>query len=184
MNRGMKMREAYFLTICFKALALSGVILFGALISLSFSYKAIAANLSTNIQIRVTVYGEPECTLGGATTTSVDFGDIHQAKIDGTYGRSPINYNLVCNGLYKNTLKMTLKWTDRQINGASSVTTNLPDLGIAIYRDGTRLSNGATLNFNYGSSPSLYAVPVKPTGVNLTSGGDFTGNLTMVLDYQ
>jgi len=180
----MEMRGTYFLTICFKALVLAGVILFGALISLSFSYNAIAANLSTNIQIRVTVYGEPECTLGGATTTSVDFGDIHQAKIDGAYGRSPINYNLICNGLYKNTLKMTLRWTDRQINGESSVTTNLPNLGIAIYRDGTRLSNGATLNFNYGNSPALYAVPVKPTGVNLTSGGDFTGNLTMVLDYQ
>nr|ELR5230009.1 fimbrial protein [Providencia rettgeri] len=184
MNRGMEMRGAYFLTICFKTLVLAGVCLFGALILLSFSHKAIAANLTTNIQIRVTVYGEPECTLGGATTTSVDFGDIHQARIDGTYGRSPINYNLVCNGLYKNALKMTLRWTDRQINGESSVTTNLTNLGIAIYRDGTRLSNGATLNFNYGNSPALYAVPVKPTGVNLTSGGDFTGNLTMVLDYQ
>lgn len=184
MNRGMEMRGAYFLTICFKTLVLAGVFFFGALILLSFSHKAIAADLTSNIQIRVTVYGEPECTLGGATTTSVDFGDIHQAKIDGTYGRSPINYNLVCNGLDKNALKMTLRWTDRQINGESSVTTNLTNLGIAIYHDGTRLSNDATLNFNYGNSPALYAVPVKPTGVNLTSGGDFTGNLTMVLDYQ
>lgn len=184
MNRGMEMVSVGSVNMRLKILVLMSMALFSALISFGFSYDAAAANLSTNIQIRVTVYGEPECTLGGATTTSVDFGDVHQAQIDGVYKRSRINYNLICNGLYKNGLKMTLKWTNRQINGESSVITELPNLGIAIYRDGNRLSNGDSLNFTYGSPPELYAVPVKPTGVNLTSGGDFTGNVTMVLDYQ
>lgn len=152
---------------------------------MSFFYQAAnAADLATNIQIRVTVYGEPNCTLGGATSTSVDFGDIHQALIDGVYKRLPINYNLVCSGLYKNGLKMRLNWTNRQINGGASVATNLTNLGIAIYQDNIRLNSGATLNFNYGNSPALYAVPVKPTGINLTDGGNFSGNITLTLDYQ
>ncbi len=179
------MRIISFITPCFKAIVFSALVLFSAIASMSFFYSsANAADLATNIQIRVTVYGEPDCTLGGATSTSVDFGDVHQALIDGVYKRLPINYNLVCNGLYKNGLKMRLNWTNRQINGLSSVTTNLTDLGIAIYQGNTRLSSGATLNFNYGSSPALYAVPVKPTGSNLTDGGNFTGNITMTLDYQ
>lgn len=179
------MRITSFITLCFKTIFFWGLVLFSVIASIVFFYQtANAADLAANVQIRVTVYGEPECTLGGSTSTSVDFGDIHQTLIDGSYGRLQINYDLMCSSLYQNGLKMQLSWTDRQIDGQSSVATNLTDLGIAIYQDNTRLSSGATLNFNYGSSPALYAVPVKPTGSNLTDGGNFTGNITMTLDYQ
>ncbi|EJD6584527.1 fimbrial protein [Providencia rettgeri] len=149
-----------------------------------FCYRANSDNLATNIQIRVSVYGEPDCKLSGGTSTAADFGDVHQALIDGSYKRLAIDYNLICTDLYQNGLKMTLTWANKQINGQPSVSTNLADLGIAIYKDNTLLRSGATFNFNYGSSPKLYAVPVKPIGENLSKGGEFTGNITITLDYQ
>lgn len=80
---------------------------------------------------------------------------------------------------------MTLGWNATTINGQNVIKTNLTNLGIAIYQDNTRLNNGAVLNFTYkGTMPSLYAIPVKPIGSVLTDGGNFSGILTMLVDYR
>ena len=128
----------------------------------------------------------PECTVNGAATADVLFGDVHETLIDNSnYKRTQITYALNCTQVYSNALKMTLTWSPITLNGQSVVRTNRTNLGIAIYQGTTRLNSGSVLNFTYGGSmPSLYAVPVKPTGTVLTDGGPFNGLLTMIVDYR
>ncbi|WP_368877610.1 fimbrial protein [Providencia vermicola] len=128
----------------------------------------------------------PECTINGGSTTDVDFGNIHETLIDNSsYKRTKIEYELNCINIYSNAVKMTLGWNAITINGQNVIKTNLTNLGIAIYQDNTRLNNGAVLNFTYkGTMPSLYAIPVKPIGSVLTDGGNFSGILTMLVDYR
>jgi type 1 fimbria pilin len=128
----------------------------------------------------------PQCTFNsGDNTTMVSFGEVQQGLIDGvSYKRMPINTGLSCNNLEKNALSMVLSWSALTLNGVSAIQTNRTNLGIAIYRDATRLSNNSTINFSYGDSPSLYAVPVKPNGTMLTDAGPFTGTMILTLNYQ
>ncbi len=128
----------------------------------------------------------PECTVNGGTTADVNFEDVHETLIDGVnYKKTRIDYTLNCPAVYSNALKMTVNWSPITLNGQNVIRTNRTNLGIAIYRDTTRLSNGSVVNFTYGSGqPELYAVPVKPSGSVLTDGGNFNGTLTFVVDYR
>ncbi|MBQ0268131.1 fimbrial protein [Providencia huaxiensis] len=127
----------------------------------------------------------PECTINGATTTDINFGDIHETLIDGSYKKMLIDYELNCTKIYNNALKMTLNWNSITINGKDTVRTNRDNLGIAIYHNNTLITNGSIINFQYNSdNPLLYAVPVKPNGMTLQDGGNFTGTITMLIDYS
>lgn len=132
------------------------------------------------------VVTSPECTVNGGSTTDVQFGDVHETLIDNsTYKRTQILYALNCTKVYSDALTMTLTWDAITLNGQNVIRTNRSNLGIAIYQDNRRLTNGTPLNFTYGGAmPALYAVPVKPTGTVLTDGGAFNGVLTMVIDYR
>ncbi|EKT60433.1 fimbrial protein [Providencia rettgeri] len=141
---------------------------------------------TANLILRLSIIMPPQCTFSNSsTTTSVSFDEVQQGLIDGvSYKRMPIDYGLSCTNLEKGALRMSLSWTGVTLNGQSAVYTNRSNLGIAIYRDDTRLGNNATINFTYGAFPALYAVPVKPTGMMLTDAGAFNGMMTMTLDYQ
>lgn len=139
---------------------------------------------TTNLNLTLTIYTQPECTLKGSTSLNVSFGDVQQGLIDGSYKRMPIDYGLVCTSMASTALKMTLGWTNATLGGGASIQTNRRNLGIAIYRDNTRLNNNTSLNFTNGNPPALYAVPVKPSGMMLTDGGSFSGTMTLMLDYQ
>lgn len=155
--------------------------------TLLLALGAIPAEAAFTVNFNgVLVSTPPECTIDGGATTDVDFGDVHETLIDSSsYKRLPINYTLNCTQVYSNALKMTLSWSALTMNGQNVVRTNRTNLGIAIYQDSTRLSSGSVINFTYGGGmPSLYAVPVKPTGTVLTDGGSFNGTLTLVVDYR
>lgn len=156
--------------------------LFGVLSVLPFIAEA-AFTINFNGSLVVT---PPECTVNSGTTADVNFGDVHETLIDNSsYKRTKIEYALNCTQVYSNALKMTLSWNAITLNGQSVVRTNRTNLGIAVYQDNTRLNNGSVLNFTYGGSmPALYAVPIKPAGTVLTDGGNFSGTLTMVVDYR
>lgn len=141
---------------------------------------------TANLNLKLTIVTPPQCTIGGGDSISVPFGQVQQALIDGvSYKLVPINYNLSCTSVAKNTLKMSLSWTSVTMNGVSAIQTNRSNLGIAIYHGGTRLINGTSLNFDLaGPHPALYAVPVKPTGAMLSDAGLFYGAMTMTLNYQ
>lgn len=139
---------------------------------------------TANINLKLTIITPPECTLNGSSTMNVSFGDVQQGLIDGSYKRIPVNYGLFCTSLESASLKMTLSWTNVTLGGGASIRTNRTNLGIAVYRDNTRLSNNTSINFVYGRPPALYVVPVKPAGMMLTNGGSFSGAMTLTLDYQ
>ncbi|MEM7862908.1 fimbrial protein [Morganella morganii] len=127
----------------------------------------------------------PECTINGGAAVNVNFGDVHESLIDSyNYKRLPIDYTLNCINVYSNALKMTVSWSPDTINRQNVISTNRTNLGIAIYKNTTRLSNGDIINFTNGNQPELYAVPVKPAGMTLTDGGLFYGTLTFIVDYQ
>lgn len=127
----------------------------------------------------------PECTVNGGSTTDIVFGEVHETLIDGVnYKRTAINYGLTCTNVYSNALKMTLSWSNVVIGGVNAVRTNRTNFGLAIYQNSTRLNNNTVINFTNGTTPALYAVPVKPRGTVLTDGGNFTGTLTMLVEYQ
>lgn len=141
---------------------------------------------TANLNLKLTIVTPPQCTIGGGQSISVPFGQVQQELIDGvSYKLVPINYNLLCSSVDKNALNMSLSWTSVAINGVSAIRTNRSNLGIVIYRGGTRLSNGASLNFDLtGTYPELYAAPVKPTNTMLSDAGVFSGAMTMTLNYQ
>jgi len=146
--------------------------------------SAVAAPLTITMSGTLIVT-PPECTVNGGSTTDIDFGEVHETLIDGSnYKRTAINYGLTCTNVYSNALKMTLSWTNVVIGGVNAVRTNRTDFGLAIYQNNTRLNNNAVINFTHGTTPELYAVPVKPAGTVLTDGGSFTGTLNMLVEYQ
>lgn len=128
----------------------------------------------------------PDCTIDGSSIVEVDFGDVYESLIDNeSYKRTAIPYILKCNGVYKNELKMTLTWNSSTINGRDVVRTNLTNLGIAISLNNIPLYSGIQIPIrNDGPRPPLFAVPVKPAGINLTDSGGFVGIITMVIDYE
>lgn len=139
---------------------------------------------TANLNLKLTIITPPQCTIKGGTLLNVSFGDVQQGLIDGNYKKTLIDYGLVCTSVASNAMRMTLGWTNATLGGGAAIQTNRSNLGIAIYRDSTRLSNNQSLNFTNGSPPVLYAVPVKPSGVMLTDGGTFSGTMTLTLDYQ
>lgn len=139
---------------------------------------------TANLNLKLTIITPPDCTIKGGSAMSVNFGDVQQVLIDGNYKKTLIDYGLVCTGVASSLLKMTLSWTNATLGGGAAIQTNRTNLGIAVYRDSTRLNNNESLNFTNGSPPVLYAVPVKPSGVMLTDGGSFSGDMTLTLDYQ
>lgn len=167
-----------------------GLILFGAfffsLVLLGSLYSVVRAD-TANLNLTLTITMPPQCTFNsGLSTQSVDFNEVQQGLIDGvSYQRKLINTGLSCQALESNALNMTVSWSNGiTINGASAVRTNRSNLGIAIYRDNTRLSNGASMDFVLGNPPNLYAVPVKPNGTMLTDAGAFNGVMAITLNYQ
>lgn len=139
---------------------------------------------TANLNLKLTIITPPECNIKGGSAMSVNFADVQQVLIDGTYKKTLIDYGLVCTNVASSLLKMTLSWNNATLGGGAAIQTNRTNLGIAVYRDNTRLSNNSSLSFTNGSPPVLYAVPVKPSGVMLTDGGSFSGYMTLTLDYQ
>lgn len=155
-----------------------GILLSGAVFNMA---QADTARL--NLTLKITM--PPQCFFSGGSSSAVSFGQVQQALIDGvSYKRMPINMDLNCPGLEKNGLRMTLSWDDLSMNNQSAVITNRKNLGIAIYNGSNRQRNNSSINFKYGSEPTLFAVPVKPVGVTLTDAGNFTGKMTLTLNYQ
>ncbi|MGF7540178.1 fimbrial protein [Providencia rettgeri] len=166
----------------FKNRLFVGIGVIGVLLGIFNRVEADTANLN----LTLTIITPPQCTIRGGDSMTVSFGQVQQGLIDGvTYKRLPIDYQLSCSSVASNALTMSLSWSGVTINGTSAIYTNRNNLGIAIYRDSTRLGNGTNLNFNLlGTHPALYAVPVKPTGTMLTDAGPFNGAMTLTLNYQ
>ncbi len=136
--------------------------------------------------INATVIAPPDCVLyTGSDTLDVSFLDVREDLIDGVnYKKMPLPIRLICRQIVKNQLSMKASWNNIYINNVSSIKTNINNLGISIYQGNTRLRNNDIINFDYSQTVNLFAVPIKPAGSTLSSGGDFTGVLNLIINYQ
>lgn len=182
------MTKEYVMNVVLKTIhKFQSVILFGGCIGIGFSLGLLDKSYAdtANLNLTLTIITPPQCTINGGDNMTVSFGEVHQGLIDGvSYKRVPINYTLVCSSMVTNALKMSLSWSGINLNGLSAIQTNRTNLGIAVYKDASRLENGESINFIYDfNAPSLYAAPVKPEGTMLTDAGPFNGSMTMTLNY-
>lgn len=137
----------------------------------------------TEIYITATVVAPPPCTL---KTVNVDFGkDVVTTQIDGKNYLQPLKYNVECTGAAPGrALKMTITGIGAAFD-STVLRTDVDDLGIKLLANGAAFDLNTPLNFDYGSSPKLDAVPVKKSGATLEGkGGAFNSSATLLLEYR
>ncbi|WP_158069127.1 fimbrial protein [Serratia oryzae] len=147
-------------------------------------WSQVATADQAYLSLRLTIYATPSCTINNNYAISVNFGDILSTLIDGANYKKEVLYNLSCSNL-NGAVTMNLSGAGATFAGGSgALRTDINDLGIAFYTENTRLDIGSNFNFSYNSRPRLYAVPIKATGVTLTTGGDFTAGATLIITYN
>lgn len=148
---------------------------------------------TANLNLTLTIVEPPQCVLGsGESSYSHDFGQVEQGLIDNVgYKRQTLDYVLRCNSGHAvnggTAFKLIYQWNEVVINGQSAIRTNRSNFGIAVFYNGTRLSNNGSVNFQWtpaATYPKVDVMPVKPTGMMLTDAGTFNGSMTMTIDYQ
>lgn len=172
-------------TVGIKGLIVFSVLFFSTLLFGSLFYVVHADTANLNLTLTITM--PPQCKFSsGNSRQIVHFGEVQQGLIDGvSYKRTAIDTGLSCGPLEKNALKMGVSWDNEvTFNGISAVSAGRTNLGIAIYKDSTRLRNGSSIDFTYGNPPNLYAVPIKPSGVMLSDAGSFSGIMIVTLNYR
>lgn len=173
------------MTRCQQAIACS--LLFSVLtIDVSDYVYAVEAQEGDNTQVYVTgeIFNSPDCSINNDKIIDVDFGDEMQTdQVDGVNYKKEINYTLLCSVSIGNgelLLKMAING-DAAGFDSSLFKTSKDELAIRIYANGVALSPTDWINFTYPNIPELYAVPVANGEL---SGGPFTGQATMIIDYQ
>ncbi|HBJ1114246.1 fimbrial protein [Escherichia coli] len=155
------------------------------LLGVSGIYNIILANSKpVDLILQVHVDPPPPCSVTGG---SVDFQTVNINDINGSNYRKDAGYTLSCPDRKADDLRMQLRGSTTTINGEKVVDVGVPGFGIRIENaDNNSLFSIGENNwtpFNITSQPKLNAVPVKQSGAQL-SGADFSGSLTMVVDYQ
>ena len=139
---------------------------------------------TANVTIKVTVLAKPSCKLNNNNPINVDFGDVTTNKIDGSNYIKSLVYSLNCENGASGSMTLSINGNPSSFD-PSALTTSVAGLAIRLK------NNAATLALNTGSAtftyptdalPSLFAVPIKRSGVSLSAGA-FTASATMTLDY-
>lgn len=137
----------------------------------------------TTINITGTLVDAPECTVNSNNKVDVDFGDALIARrVDGVNYKKAIGYTLSCSSIASNGMKIAISGTAAAF-GSGLIRTDKADLGIQLYRNTDKVSNGAEMMFTYPNIPVLYAVPVARDASTLTAG-TFSGTASMIISYQ
>ncbi|TQI82243.1 type 1 fimbria pilin [Serratia fonticola] len=158
----------------------SGYCRIGALLGVLLTSVPVNA---MQVNIRGTVILPPPCTINNNQTIRVDFGDeVMTTRIDGVNYKQVISYTLDCDIQKTNDLKMSIQGGPAGFN-SGLLSTNKPDLGIALYQGTQQVNINSWFNYTYPNQPVLYAVPVKRSGATLT-GGEFAASATLLIDYQ
>jgi type 1 fimbria pilin len=150
--------------------------------ALLISTSALAATTAT-ITVKVTIVAPPPCVINGNNLIEVNFGnDVMTTRVDGSYKKMPVAYNIECKNAPNNAMKIQISGNAAGFD-SDVLQTNKGDLGIALISNGSRLPVNSWLNFTYPNTPQLEAVPVKQAGATLT-GGAFSAGATMKVEYQ
>lgn len=137
----------------------------------------------TTLTVKVTIVAPPPCVINDNSLIEVNFGnDVMTTRVDGSYKKMPVVYNVVCKNAPNNAMKIQVAGNGAGFD-SEVLQTNKNDLGIALISNGNRLPVNSWLNFTYPNTPRLEAVPVKQPGATLT-GGAFSAGATMKVEYQ
>lgn len=124
----------------------------------------------------------PPCIINNNEDIIVSFGEMMATRVDGNHYRVPVNYTLDCKNTSSRAMKLQMQGSSTSFDGTLLGTDN-PALGIKILNDATPLSVNTRMNFTYPDKPELWAVPVKHSGVTLSTG-EFFAVATLKIDYQ
>ncbi|EDW1731964.1 fimbrial protein [Salmonella enterica subsp. enterica] len=125
-----------------------------------------------------------ECDLNSGQRQTVNFGDavgIHH--INGSNYEQIIPFTLDCSnysGGNMPTLTLIPEGTATSFNEAA-VATNITGLGIELRSDGKALPLNKAVDLDYGSLPTLTAVPVADTGIELKEGA-FNASVRLIVE--
>lgn len=142
----------------------------------------VLAEAVTTVTVKVTVVAPPPCIVNNNRPIEVEFGDVMTTKVDGMNYQMPVNYTLSCETGSDNSMQL-------EVQGAGAVfdstvlQTNKDGLGIKLMRVGADLPINTWVPFTYPNAPELWAIPVKKSGVTLTTG-EFSAAATMRVDYR
>lgn len=138
---------------------------------------------TTTVEIRVTLFAPPPCTINGNKVIDVDFGNsVQVSRINGTDHLKTVDYSIVCLSNTSNAMMLQVQGVPTAFD-RSALQTNVADFGIALRADGQELNINEWIKFTYPDKPVLQAVPVKKAGVTLT-GGEFSVGAALLVAYQ
>lgn len=135
----------------------------------------------TNVTVKVTIVAAA-CTVNDNQAIEVNFGDVATNRVDGTNYRKPVSYTLSCSEGASKAMKLQVQGTGSAFDG-SLLGTDVSGLGIRMQNGSSNLPLNQWVNFTYPDKPTLWAVPVKQSGVTL-SGGRFSAAATLKVTYQ
>lgn len=146
------MRIVSFITPCFKAIVFSGFVLFSVIASMGFFYQAAnAADLATNIQIRVTVHSESCDIYPGDEAIELDFGTITNKYLylNTRTHSQPFAIRLInCDLSLGNEVKVTFLGIENPVlPGLVALDAGSQAEGVAV---GLEMASGADLAINSG----------------------------------
>lgn len=137
---------------------------------------------AATVTVTVTVLEPPSCIINDDRPIEVNFGEVLTTRVDGSHYRMPVVYSLSCKGAPSNAMKLQMQGSGAAFDSTVLRTSNA-GLGIQLQQGSSKLAMNSWLNFTYPNVPSLWAVPVKQSGVTL-SGGSFSAGATLKVAYQ
>ena len=143
------------------------------------------ANAASNVTVTIsgTVQATPPCVINDGRPLTAPFGDVQIAKIDGNYGITTIEYTLVCSRPVTNEVRMQVRGNGTWLTSLLAVP-GIPELGIALRKDGAALAINTWANFDSRTRPVLQAVLVKRAQDSDIKTGTFSASATLVVDYR
>lgn len=151
------------------------------IIILFFNVNANAAIFNTNV-IVLQQTCDVTSTINPNQPITIDFGDISVPKINGSEYQKEIPFNLICSdGVNNPALK--LRMTGSPGTYSNMLATSRDNLSLIFRFGNNTLDLDSWANFNYNSRLKLTAAPFTTSHSTLT-GGAFTANSTLVIEYQ
>ena len=124
-----------------------------------------------------------QCHINNDQNISVQFDEVGINKVDGARYKQQIPWQLTCDD-YDPAWRLTLllKGTAATFDNAA-ISTNAAGLAIQIQQNGKPLELNKAIDIQYGSIPTLEAVPVKDPAVTELTAGIFNATATLLAEY-
>lgn len=136
-----------------------------------------------NVSFSGVLMDSPLCVINNDQIITVDFGnEVVTTRIDGDNYKKEIQFTLSCDKNFSVNQALRIKGVGAEFD-PKALSSDTPNLAIAIYHDQVRYNLGEWLPFSYPKQPVLYAVPIKKAASHL-SGGQFTALASLIVDYQ